>query len=71
LNSEFSLYMKNNHAFVLTLVLSTFLLVSCSKSEDEEYIAISPVSVNLATVPYAKLSEYHFLMVILKIKILH
>jgi uncharacterized repeat protein (TIGR03806 family) len=52
--------MKKFCAFALTFVLSTFLLVSCSKSEGEEYIAVSPVSVNLATVPYAKLSDYHF-----------
>lgn len=60
MNSEFSLFMKKFYAFALTFVLSTFLLVSCSKSEGEEYIAVSPVSVNLATVPYAKLSDYHF-----------
>lgn len=60
MNSEFSLHMKKYYAFALTFVLSTLLIISCSKSEDEEYIAVSPVSVNLATVPYAKLSDYHF-----------
>ena len=60
MNSEFSLFMKKYYAFALTFVLSTLLIISCSKSEDEEYIAVSPVSVNLATVPYAKLSDYHF-----------
>lgn len=60
MNSEFSLFMKKYYAFALTFVLSTLLIISCSKSEEEEYIAVSPVSVNLATVPYAKLSDYHF-----------
>lgn len=60
MNSEFSLHMKKYYAFALTFVLSTLLIISCSKSEEEEYIAVSPVSVNLATVPYAKLSDYHF-----------
>ncbi len=52
--------MKKYYAFALSLIAFTTIIVSCSKSDDEEYIEVSPVSVNLATVPYAKLSEYHF-----------
>jgi uncharacterized repeat protein (TIGR03806 family) len=41
------------------LAISTTMLISCSDNNDE-YSAISPVSINLSTVPYAKLSDYHF-----------
>lgn len=50
--------MKKCYLFFITI-----LLISCSKSE--EYVAIqpvpeSPVTVNLANVPYQKLSDYKF-----------
>lgn len=44
------------------LILTALLLqiASCTKDADDEYEALSPVNVNLATVPYQKLSDYHF-----------
>ena len=42
------------------LLLFTLLIISCSKSDDEEYVAVSPVVVDLSTVPYPKLSDYKF-----------
>jgi uncharacterized repeat protein (TIGR03806 family) len=45
-------------AFVLFLLIAIF--ISCSKSDDEQYIPISQVNVNLASVPFVKLSDYHF-----------
>ncbi len=52
--------MKKYYAFVLIVISITTIIFSCSKSNNEEYIAVSPVSINLASVPYAKLSDYHF-----------
>lgn len=49
----------NKNYFIIILFLLIF--ISCSKNgNDEQYVEISPVSVNLATVPYAKLSDYKF-----------
>lgn len=47
---------------LLFLLLASILFQSCS-SDAEEYVPIEtpkPVTVNLAEVPYAKLSQYHF-----------
>lgn len=52
--------MKKYYAFALSLITFTTIIVSCSKSDDEEYIEVSPVRVDLTQVPYAKLSDYHF-----------
>lgn len=53
--------MKKYYVLSILLVLFTFIIISCSKSdEEEEYVAISPVVVDLSTVPYTKLSDYHF-----------
>ena len=52
--------MRKYYFLSIFLVLYTLVIISCSKSDDEEYIAISPVSVKLELVPYAKLSDYHF-----------
>lgn len=52
--------MKKHYIFALALIIFTLVIISCSKSSEEEYVAVSPVSVDLTTVPYAKLSDYHF-----------
>jgi len=61
--------MKKNYAFALTLLLSfTFIIIACSKSDDDQYVPVapvipiieSPVKVDLTTVPYEKLSDYKF-----------
>jgi len=49
----------------LVFVLSVFFTLSCSKSDDDNYVPVdpdpvSPVVVDLTQVPYAKLSDYHF-----------
>lgn len=38
----------------------TAFIISCAKSEDDVYVPLSPVSVDLTRVPYQKLSDYHF-----------
>jgi hypothetical protein len=52
--------MKKYYLIALMLLSFTTIIISCSKSEEEEYVPVSPVSVNLSNVPYAKLSDYHF-----------
>ena len=47
--------------YLVVFILFISLQFSCSKTDDsEEYIPISPVTVDLTQVPYAKLSEYYF-----------
>lgn len=48
-------------AFLLALSLCTFLF-SCEKDDTKEYqpVPVSPVVLDLAAVPYAKLSDYNF-----------
>ncbi len=43
----------------IVLFITFLSLVSCS-DKDEQYIAVSPVKVDLTLVPYPKLSDYHF-----------
>ena len=47
--------------YLLALIIITFLslIVSCNNNDDE-YVAVSTVVVDLTTVPFAKLSDYHF-----------
>lgn len=53
--------MKKQYLFTLFIfVLSLSFIVSCSKNDDEEYVAVSPVVVDLTQVPYPKLSDYKF-----------
>lgn len=56
--------MKQNYFLKNALLLITFITI-CSCGSDNEYSQVpeepaSPVSVNLETVPYAKLSDYKF-----------
>lgn len=53
--------MKKNSTLLIAFLLTTFLFISCSDADDN-YIPIptSPVQVDLTTVPYQKLSDYHF-----------
>jgi uncharacterized repeat protein (TIGR03806 family) len=53
--------MKKNYLFPLLLLFIGFVLDSCSGSDSEgEAAPVSPVLVNLAEVPYQKLSDYKF-----------
>jgi uncharacterized repeat protein (TIGR03806 family) len=45
--------------FILFLLIISMFVLSCSKNE-EEYVPVSPVVVDLTQVPYTKLSDYHF-----------
>lgn len=52
--------MKKN--YLLTVLFSALILIiySCSKDEEEVYVPVSPVVVDLTQVPYPKLSDYNF-----------
>lgn len=56
--------MKKNYILPVFVMLALiFTIYSCSKSDDSEYIPVSPespVTVDLAAVPYPKLSDYKF-----------
>ncbi len=53
--------MKKYYLSALVLAIFTAITVSCSDSDDEEqYVPVSPVVVDLTQVPYSKLSDYHF-----------
>lgn len=56
--------MKKHYALLSLLsVLFIFIIYSCSGSGDDPYVAVaptSPVTVDLTTVPYNKLSDYKF-----------
>jgi uncharacterized repeat protein (TIGR03806 family) len=45
---------------IILLFLFSVFIVSCSNNEEEQYIPLSPVTVDLTQVPYPKLSDYHF-----------
>ncbi len=51
--------MKSNNYFLFLLFL---ILVACNSNESENYTPVptSPVVLNLESVPYAQLSDYHF-----------
>jgi len=48
---------------IIALFLSIFSIFSCSRSDEDGYVPVEPVSpivVDLTQVPYPKLSDYHF-----------
>ena len=51
--------MKKFYFLSITLLLTFIIFISCS-DKDDEYIPVSPVTVDLTQVPYPKLSDYHF-----------
>jgi uncharacterized repeat protein (TIGR03806 family) len=51
--------MKKNYFALVLCMLLTALYISCSDQGDE-YIPVSPVTVDLTLVPYPKLSDYKF-----------
>ncbi len=51
--------MKNYYLIALLLISATLITISCN-SDEEEYVPVSPVVVDLTQVPYPKLSDYHF-----------
>jgi uncharacterized repeat protein (TIGR03806 family) len=53
--------MRKYYKITLVLFALTVLIISCTKSEEgEEYVLLSPVTVDLTKVPYEKLSDYNF-----------
>ena len=52
--------MTKKYAFLSFFAISIILIFSCTDNDDEEYIAVSPVTVDLTQVPYPNLSDYHF-----------
>lgn len=50
--------MKSFH--IKFILLATIIFYSCTDIDDELYVAISPVTVDLTNVPLDKLSDYHF-----------
>lgn len=52
--------MKKYYLAAFAFALFAAIIVSCSDSDDEEYVPVSPVVFDITQVPYAKLSDYHF-----------
>ena len=52
-------FMKKHYYLLSVLLLLLSIFVSCN-DQDDEYIAVSPVVVDLIQVPYPKLSDYKF-----------
>lgn len=45
---------------IFILITSVSIFISCSDDEEEQYVPVSPVVVDLTQVPYPKLSDYKF-----------
>jgi hypothetical protein len=58
--------MKNKYTLLVFTLITIIILISCSKSDQEQYVDLPQVSVNLATVPYPKLSDYQFFVGLMK-----
>ena len=59
--------MKHYYPRIVFFLLFTLSLIGCSDKDDpEEYIPVSPVTVDLTKVPYQKLSDYKFFEGIMK-----
>ena len=52
--------MIKKYAIYFFIISISLLIYACSNDSDDEYIPISPVTVDLTQVPYPNLSEYHF-----------
>ncbi|RZJ33405.1 MAG: hypothetical protein EOO51_14065 [Flavobacterium sp.] len=52
--------MKKHYALSFLFLFSLLIIYSCSQSDEGDYVPVSPVTVNLADVPYPKLSDYKF-----------
>ncbi len=52
--------MTKKYAILSFFAISLLFVFSCTDNDDEEYIPISPVTVDLTQVPYENLSDYHF-----------
>jgi len=53
--------MKKNNLLLLLLLFTAFIFTSCSGDDDEnDYVPVSPVVLDVTQVPYPKLSDYKF-----------
>ncbi|RZJ30813.1 MAG: hypothetical protein EOO48_03950 [Flavobacterium sp.] len=57
--------MRNKYLILLSVVLLSALFITCS-DDSSDYVAVSPVVVDLTQVPYPKLSDYKFFDGVLK-----
>jgi uncharacterized repeat protein (TIGR03806 family) len=48
------------HYYLLTLLFVLLSVIFACTDNDDEYVPVSPVTVDLTQVPYPKLSDYHF-----------
>lgn len=55
---HFKFFMKKYYYLLFTAFLTFIIFISCSDKED--YVPVSPVTVDLTQVPYPKLSDYKF-----------
>ncbi len=54
-------FMKKYYLLSIFILITTVsIFISCSDDEEEEYVPVSPVVVDLTQVPYPKLSDYKF-----------
>lgn len=51
---------KNCYLFVFLPIIFGFIILSCTRSEDDNYVPLPAVQVDLTKVPYPKLSDYKF-----------
>lgn len=51
--------MKKHYILLTVTILFLSIFIACSDNDDE-YVPVSPVVVDLTLVPYPKLSDYHF-----------
>jgi uncharacterized repeat protein (TIGR03806 family) len=52
--------MIKKYAILSFFAITISLYFSCADNDDQDYTDVSPVVVDLSTVPYEKLSDYHF-----------
>ncbi len=52
--------MKNRYLLPFLLLFAAITLNSCTGNDDNDYVPVSPVNLDVTQVPYAKLSDYKF-----------
>ena len=57
---QISNYMTKKYALFSIIGIFLLIIVACTNDNDDEYTPVSPVVVDLTSVPYEKLSDYHF-----------
>lgn len=52
--------MKKIYFSIVTFLIFLVIIISCTNNNEEVYLPVSPVTVDLTKVPYPKLSDYKF-----------